>query len=255
MVGRVPITNRNAIATRNSVSSRNVASTRFDPNFLPSQLSNLGNWYRSDQGITIATGVSQWNDLSGNGRHLLQATSGAQPSFNTNQINGYATVRGDGTDDYLEAATSGISLPYTFFMPLRFITAAAGKATLGGGSTDSLTVLFFRYDLTAGSGGTIAIQTGGGTASASGINISNWYVVTCLVTSTTQTIKVNGLYRSFMSQAAAAPVGLRMFSGSPTGTRFGNLETPELIFYNRTLSNGEVALVEDYLQYRYALTF
>jgi len=47
--------------------------------FTPLQLTNLRGWWRADLGITIATGVSQWNDRSGNGNHLVQGTAGAQP--------------------------------------------------------------------------------------------------------------------------------------------------------------------------------
>lgn len=43
----------------------------------------LQRWYdASDTGsITIGTGVSQWNDLSGNAKHLTQATGGNQPGY------------------------------------------------------------------------------------------------------------------------------------------------------------------------------
>lgn len=39
-------------------------------------------WLRRGMGITIATGVSQWNDQSGNNRHFAQATGADQPTYN-----------------------------------------------------------------------------------------------------------------------------------------------------------------------------
>ena len=41
--------------------------------FLPSQLSGLKAWYRFNSGITEAgSGVSQWDDQSGNGNQMFQ---------------------------------------------------------------------------------------------------------------------------------------------------------------------------------------
>lgn len=54
--------------------------------FVPTDLgAALQRWYDASNtgSITIATGVSQWNDLSGNGAHLTQATSGNQPAYNS----------------------------------------------------------------------------------------------------------------------------------------------------------------------------
>ena len=47
--------------------------------------------------ITIATGVSEWRDKSGNGRHFTQSVAANQPSYNRNGINGLGTVSFDGT--------------------------------------------------------------------------------------------------------------------------------------------------------------
>lgn len=38
-------------------------------------------WYKADTGVTVATGVSQWDDQSGAGHHLLQATAANQPIY------------------------------------------------------------------------------------------------------------------------------------------------------------------------------
>jgi hypothetical protein len=61
-------------------------------------------WLRADQGVTIATGVSQWRDLSGNNNHALQATGAKQPAFVASAKNGKPGVAGDGVDDSMTAA-------------------------------------------------------------------------------------------------------------------------------------------------------
>jgi len=69
----------------------------------PKQLGTLSLWLDADDAttITIATGVSQWNDKSGNGYHVSQGTGSNQPAYVTNVRNGRAAVRFDGTDDRL----------------------------------------------------------------------------------------------------------------------------------------------------------
>lgn len=51
--------------------------------------------------ITIATGVSQWNDKSGNGRNATQATGASQPLVISAAQNGLNVIRFDGSNDKL----------------------------------------------------------------------------------------------------------------------------------------------------------
>lgn len=54
--------------------------------------------------------VSEWTDQSGNGRHMLQATTASQPKIvNSGTVlanNGRPAITFDGTDDYLERTTA-----------------------------------------------------------------------------------------------------------------------------------------------------
>lgn len=72
--------------------------------------SALLQWHRADQGVTIATGVSQWNDLTANGRNSTQGTGAAQPAFDASGgPNGTPFLNFDGTDDFLQS--TGFALP------------------------------------------------------------------------------------------------------------------------------------------------
>lgn len=64
--------------------------------FTPASLTGLVAWYKADTGVfvdagsTLATNgqtVQQWNDQSGNGYHLKQATGGSRPTFQTAGFN------------------------------------------------------------------------------------------------------------------------------------------------------------------------
>ena len=51
--------------------------------------------------ITIATGVSEWRDKSGNGRHFTQATGANQPSYSDTGFLGRPGITFDGSNDNL----------------------------------------------------------------------------------------------------------------------------------------------------------
>ncbi len=67
-------------------------------------------WLDADDAstITIATGVTQWDDKSGNARHVAQATAANQPSIGAVQLNGLPTLSFDGTNDRLRR-TAGLA--------------------------------------------------------------------------------------------------------------------------------------------------
>jgi hypothetical protein len=66
-------------------------------------LGNLAWWVRADQGITLATGVSAWADLSGNGINFTQGTGANQPTLVNGAIGGQPAILGDGSNDRLNA--------------------------------------------------------------------------------------------------------------------------------------------------------
>jgi hypothetical protein len=92
--------------------------------FNPRSIANLTAWYDASNtgSITIATGVSQWNDLSGNGNHLVQGTGNNQPLYNAAQINGRPVLSFDGSNDTLRVAFT-LSQPYTIFCVGRYTGA------------------------------------------------------------------------------------------------------------------------------------
>lgn len=88
------------------------------------QAPNLAYWYDANDIATLwqdsarttpvasdADPVGAWDDKSGNGRNVIQATAGLRPLYKTNILNGKAIVRGDGTDDLLNHAAYENDLP------------------------------------------------------------------------------------------------------------------------------------------------
>lgn len=69
----------------------------------PKSVSGLAAWYDASDSttLTIATGVSQWRDKSGNGRTLRQSTGNNQPLSTSRTLNGRTVLDFDGTNDVL----------------------------------------------------------------------------------------------------------------------------------------------------------
>ena len=91
----------NAIASYYELTaSKGWAVTGFDGLWSPSQLSSTVWLDAADPDtITMATGISQWDDKSGNGNHFTQGNSALQPEYNLSDsmLNNRRTVYSHGT--------------------------------------------------------------------------------------------------------------------------------------------------------------
>lgn len=70
----------------------------------PTQIGTVSAWYDANEitGLSDTDPVAQWDDLSGNERHLLQADGTRQPLYRTDVLSGRPSVRFDGINDYLQ---------------------------------------------------------------------------------------------------------------------------------------------------------
>lgn len=86
----------------------------------------------SDAGITRATNgaaVQQWNDKSGNNRHVTQATAGNCPSFTTNSLNGRSGITfADASRWLLGAVADESAFDYTSTLYLFFVGNIASNS-------------------------------------------------------------------------------------------------------------------------------
>jgi hypothetical protein len=95
----------------------------------------MGWWDASDAASITATGgsVSQWNDKTGGGYHMTQATGAAQPKTGVTTVNGRNAIQFDGVDDAMRTSTflpTGI-IRFAMF----FVVRADGAQSAAGGYT------------------------------------------------------------------------------------------------------------------------
>jgi hypothetical protein len=72
-------------------------------------------------------GVARWEDKSGNGRHVTQATSGFRPLRRVAIQNGLDVVRFDSSDDLLDSAAFTVAQPFTVFAVFQAAAATGVK--------------------------------------------------------------------------------------------------------------------------------
>ncbi|GEM_PF-4150300 len=88
---------------------------------------NLNLWFKADAGITIATGVSNWADQSGNGNDVSQATGGDQPTVSPGALNGNDMLLFDGANHFLSRVDGWYTRDYFIVLdPNQTYTSASG---------------------------------------------------------------------------------------------------------------------------------
>jgi hypothetical protein len=210
----------------------------------PQALSGLRAWYRSDLGITIATGVSQWNDLSGNGNHLLQAAGPSQPTRTLGVINGSPAIVFSAASTM--AASFTLGQPSTLFAVVRadtwgdtntlFDGVAAGASAMVQQFTASANVR-----LVAGAAGVDGVQ----------LPVSTFALLVATFNGASSSIKITDGTQLNGTLGADNPNGLTVGSRAG-GTAFANISVAEIIVTATSATAAERTSIRTYVQQRYA---
>jgi hypothetical protein len=225
---------------------------------LPSAISGLKGWYEADSGLfqasngTTAAGngdvVGYWTDQSGQGNHLIQATTSLKPTCRTLLGPGGTrpAVEFDGIDDYLQK-TFTLAQPATVFLVLQQISWTVPDHILDGGSFATMSLLQF--------GTTPRLQTYAGTLGpvTPDLALSSYGIVTALFSGAASMIRVNAGTKVVASAGTASPggvtLGARQSAADPS-----NIRVSALLVYSRDLSaSGEDTAVLAYLNSKWAV--
>lgn len=209
--------------------------------------SGLAGWWDAADASTITSSagqVSAWNDKSGNGKHMAQATAAMRPLTGTATQNGRNVLVFDGTDDRMRAIDvfppdPGLYTPVTWFV--------VAKTNVATGQRTPLAADPGRLFLT--SGGTVAAYAGS--------------VVDTGIAMGTADARIITLIGDFNGAAATSGVGVDgTFTTGSLGTIFSrtldvggipagewwNGTIAEVIVYARALSVAERQQTEQYLR-------
>jgi hypothetical protein len=216
---------------------------------------NLALHVMSDTGVFQATAgaaalltndpVGEWQDQSGNARHLIEATN--KPTLQLNAINGKPGIRFDGTNDKLKALFS-LNRPFHVFLVFKQITWVSARNVLAGGAGDDYSILQNT------SSPTLAVWGGASTAGQNNqLAVDTWGLLESLVDATTRRLRINAGVATTPSVPSADERGGITMGAHPTPSAFSNIEVAELLVYSAELTGADLTAVRDYLNDKYAI--
>lgn len=212
--------------------------------FSPTDIAGLQFWYDASQ-LALANNdpVASFTDLSGNGRHLLQATASYKPTFLTNRQNGLPGVVGDGVDDYMQTAPFTLNQPTHYFIVAK-INQTNNIGSLFDGNTGA-TARLARNSGTLPSGQLFLYSGAFGGPVTSGVDTSLPHLYAVLSDGANSKISVDG-GSAFTGNAGTANAGgVNIFAVPSSGQMAA--EIYEFIGYNAEITGANLTALQSYL--------
>lgn len=215
-------------------------------NAIPGEI--LASWWRADQGTTIATGVSQWNDLSGNAHHQLQATGTKQPTLSANGgPNSQACIIADGSNDVMKASWTQ-NQPISIYIVCKWNNAfaAAGQTMFDGGAGTGSRGRLFRLTATS-----LQLEDAGpisGTVNTP----TNWHYYRIDLAGNVGTVYQDGVQK-FTGAETGNTGGMNIFTYADGVSDPCPGSIAEIIYLNAVPSAANDAAINAYIQSRYSL--
>ena len=216
--------------------------------------------------ITSTAGkVSQWNDLSGKGFHVSQATAANQPTTGSSTINGYNAISFDGNDNLDRSGTSQIvntvDGTYTAFAVFRPSTLVGAQGlvsidkypTAGTRSAQILRIQLNDVNTVPYPGGSSAFESSGTTLSA-----NTTYIGSTVVGNNIAETFVNGMTDGPTIFSATLPtVATPLYVGKISADLAYYLTglLGEVIVFPRTFTRTEHNMVGVYLSKKWNLNW
>lgn len=240
--------------------------------FNPTKISGLKLWldasakaslYQTTGGAEATANndpVGQWRDLSGQNNNFSQSTAAARPLFQTNSINGLPTVKGDGVNDRLLAATSITgSSNFTVFSVMKMRTAAAAEERPYGNVDGSTGKNGFCYIMNAGQYNPSYVVACNNAGTQRPIS---WVQTYAANTAYVQTYEHGSSLKAYVDNvqkgtASALTMDFQqpfvLFSdGTPTGAFYSSCDFGEVLIYSPALSATDKDRIAAYLKQKWA---
>lgn len=181
--------------------------------------------FDASQGIIQSGGfVSQWNDISGNARHLLQASGANQPAYNAG--GGRPYVEFNGTTHYMKCNPFTLNQPETVYLVAKQVSWTDGDFIFDGNSS-SVMALFQ-------TGGTPFVRAYAGVALAgagTSLTIGNIGVISAVFNGASSRLRVNQQTEA-SGDAGSSNAGGFALGARGDGVNFSNIQVNEVLIYN-----------------------
>ena len=214
-------------------------------------LTNLHAWYDASDVSSItkdsSNRVSQFNDKSGNGRHLSQATSGSQPLWVSEGQNGKDLIDCVGSRFMKTSTWTAISQPYTFFFTaLMPLNDSADRMLMDSISNTSLIYKQTTNDRFLMFAGSNAGATMSGYA-------NTWRYVTAIFDGTNLTYRFDGVHKNTEGSTVGTGTSNGLILGARDGSGFSNSKFGEIIMIAGNPTAQEITDTEAYLKAKWGL--
>lgn len=206
--------------------------------FVPSDLPNLAAWFAFTRGITSAAGlVSQWDDQSGLGRHLKQATGPNKPA-----LQGDGSILFDGVASFMQCTAFTLNQPETLYILGRHVTwGGAGQAHWCDGNTNNTMTIWDE-------GSTPAIDAFAGTRIGNNTNspVNTYSVIAAVFNGVSSSLKVNNTTPTTGDCGASNAAGFTLGSSGAVAA-FANIQIKEVIIYAAAHDANQRQTIINYL--------
>lgn len=213
--------------------------------FSPLDISGLVAWYDASvlSSVHATLGrVSQWDDLSGNGNHLLQGTGSVQPLSGVDTINGLNVLKFDAParNDFMVATGVTIAQPFTAIFVVKAATLGSNAQVLTNLTPGGATVW--------ADGGKWSLYAGSVADTAVSVDTSA-HVITAIFNGASSKFYLDG---SDISGGNPGTNGRTTIAIGADGVNAWNGDIASGVFYDSILSTGNRHSLEDLLQEEFA---
>lgn len=225
--------------------------------FSPKSISGLAAWYDASNASSItlnSTTVSQWSDLSGNGRHQVQATAARQPIYNATGLNGKGTITTTGTQ-WMQASAfeTSASGAYTAFMVIKSDNLGGLPAFFQRGVTNDAHSLLITPTNTwharrgSGNAGSLSVSPS--------IDQSRFYILTTVFRSNLSRVYSGSTQGTDSTATVTAPSGNKVLTLFALASDFqsGWPGFAEFVYYHSELPLADQVKVRNYLSKKWGV--
>lgn len=178
-------------------------------------------WFLKGQGQTVTgSGVSQWDDLSGNGRHLLQGTDAARPAL---QADG--SVLFNGTSHYLKCSAFTLNQPTCVLFVGRQVSWTTSDTIIDGNAAISGRVF------QTGTTPQIAITAGSVVATNGNLSVGSLGVVGVIFNGANSLARVNNTIPTTGNAGAANMGGFTLGALGNGLASWANIQAYEAVIF------------------------
>jgi hypothetical protein len=224
--------------------------------FLPTDIAGCQLWLDAADATTISigTGVSQWNDKSGNTRNAIQATAASQPAYITAGKNGLNLVRFDGSNDGMTGVYFAPTSLHSVFVVVKNNSGSFGRIFSCAISTDVDDFNFFSNYIPIFRNGTaneMATFQGASRGIVAYDNDWGLFIHERGVSNTVNTYKLNNTSYSNLAVSGIINQYRIGFNTSVNGNMNGDIA--EVVTYDKILTTTERSDLLNYLSTKWAI--